>query len=366
MSPSSSSDGKSFSGVVAIVTLREHRTGIWIRKLVEALTSRGVASSMVQVLDIDGEHDVTSEAMLHFAVDTPPPYSVVVNRVSDTAPPTVAKVASAFFQLCESHGVRVVNGSRSFNAGINKILHHAALRSSGLRTPPTIILRSLSQLLAFDIAKHPTLRWPLLLKPNAGGFGRGQRKIADAAELKSIDRELLAEAFAADGVALLQNYYSFTHTYRVWTLGDRVQCAVRVEQGSPCMAEACSIRKSRIVAWQPSVSIEAACVKVMRSIGAECGSVEFLIEAKDLATELDKAKRLAAVEAKAAAATAADDVKMSPVAVKSDDEEVSISNAVFFDVNLVSTLPDHTKVIGSGEQWLSTDFYGQLADLILK
>jgi len=220
-----------------------------------------------------------------------------------------------------------------------------------------MLLRSQSQLtdilssVAPDI-KSPTspskLRFPLLLKPNAGGFGRGQIRLANEEEVKSaLSEGTAADSFAADGVALIQNYHSYTATYRVWTLGDKVQCAVRVEQGSPCMADVCALRRSRIVAWSPPAEVSDACIRVMKLCGAECGSIEFL-------TEVDYEKEKKKSESSAA----------STASASTTFDEVTLANAIFFDVNLVSTLPDPAKVINTDGVWPTPapDFYAQLAD----
>jgi hypothetical protein len=72
----------------------------------------------------------------------------------------------------------------------------------------------------------------LLVDVHTGGFGRGQIRFANPDEVTNgISNGSITESLGSDGIAILQNYHSFTATYRVWVLGDHIQCCVRVEEG---------------------------------------------------------------------------------------------------------------------------------------
>lgn len=338
---------------VALLTLAAHKDGVWIRQLANALTARSAIVSIIQIESLDDSvFPLSATSRAEFGFD------VLVNRVSDTAAPALAKLASAFMQAVQLVGIPVVNDSRAFAAGINKTIHHALLAAAGLRSPASRIVRNTDALAA--ASKHASLRYPLLLKPNAAGFGRGQVRFADEKELTTAIAEgRCDDAFKADGVALLQNYHSFEATYRVWTLGERIQCSVRVEEGPACMSDVCAINKQRVVAWKPPADICAAVLRVMKLAGADCGSVEFLIEAEANAEHTHEHEQSS--EQKAATTSAYATAASATVA-----QTVTVDKAIFFDMNLVSSLPDPAKVINDGGVWpKSADFYGEMADYIV-
>ena len=66
--------------------------------------------------------------------------------------------------------------------------------------------------------------YPLLLKPNAGGFGAGIVRFAGSEELHAAADTVRSPPADDDGVALLQEYLAPADgfIYRVWFLGPKV------------------------------------------------------------------------------------------------------------------------------------------------
>eukprot|EP00429_Kryptoperidinium_foliaceum_P022486 CAMPEP_0176135604 /NCGR_PEP_ID=MMETSP0120_2-20121206/68796_1 /TAXON_ID=160619 /ORGANISM="Kryptoperidinium foliaceum, Strain CCMP 1326" /LENGTH=86 /DNA_ID=CAMNT_0017471325 /DNA_START=18 /DNA_END=274 /DNA_ORIENTATION=- len=61
------------------------------------------------------------------------PFAVVVNRVSDAAPPALARYVTSVLSLCESHGVPTVNGAMPYAVATSKVAQHGIFSACGLR-----------------------------------------------------------------------------------------------------------------------------------------------------------------------------------------------------------------------------------------
>jgi biotin carboxylase len=148
----------------------------------------------------------------------------------------------ALLDWLESHGRRVVNGSRVARLEISKAAQHAALARHGLTTPRTRLVCGKERLLAEAEAFG---EWPVILKPNQGGRGLGVRLFRDAASLASYASSPDYET-PVDGLWLLQRYAvsSDGTITRVEFVGGELLYAVRVDasQGFDlCPADSCSV-----------------------------------------------------------------------------------------------------------------------------
>ena len=90
--------------------------------------------------------------------------------------------------------MRVINGVDCYTIGMSKLLHYSLFELAGLSTPKYRIVRNHD-----EITDH-NLNYPLLLKPNAGGFGKGIIRLDNPSTINGI------EAFENDGIAILQEY----------------------------------------------------------------------------------------------------------------------------------------------------------------
>ena len=93
-------------------------------------------------------------------------------------------------------------------------------------------------------------------------------------------------ALGADGIALLQQYVRPVggELYRVFFLGRRVQCAVRVR--APADFNAC-VRSVAAEPWQPPEAVAEAVLRCAALTAADCGSVELLFDEEGRARYFD-------------------------------------------------------------------------------
>ena len=128
----------------------------------------------------------------------------IVNRVSDAAPPALFKACCAVLATAEqSMNIPVWNGSTAYSLCGNKWRHHLLFRQAKLSAPKTMLYYSKQYDGRSDSSASENLpdqqheqedksinidtqifqkklsgRVDVLVKPNAGGFGAGIRKIS--------------------------------------------------------------------------------------------------------------------------------------------------------------------------------------------
>ena len=103
---------------VALLTLAKHRSGIWVTTLVDRLQLIDPHVDVV-VIDIDS---ITIDL-----IQPDLPWAMVVNRVSDAAPPAITKATIALLTAAEMKGIPVINGVKPYCIGMNKVAHHVVL-----------------------------------------------------------------------------------------------------------------------------------------------------------------------------------------------------------------------------------------------
>ena len=95
----------------------------------------------------------------------------VINRVPESSPSNIAKTATAILKYCDLLNISVFNNYESYLIGQNKLLHHGILSALSLTSPKSVLVRNIDTIKT--IANQTKLKFPLLLKPNSGGYGRG-------------------------------------------------------------------------------------------------------------------------------------------------------------------------------------------------
>lgn len=315
------------AGPILVLTLHKHREGEWVTKLIDALEAYGAQAVLHDVEALTGD-DIPAD-------HAPVCWSLVVNRVSDCAALEQLKCTVMALQRVELAGVRTINGSGSYGKSSSKVLHHALLQAVGASVPrsfwlqiPTHCTDGDKAVLLADAARKLGCL-PVLLKPNAGGFGSGISKFETVEELEEHYRTGKAED-SNDGIVMLQEWLAPKNGvyYRVWLLGGEVQCAVQVQSNggyNQCMAGACTaVSGISVWAWEPPDAVKEATVRVMALMGGDMGSVELLFDTN--------------------------------------------GDAVYFDVNLCTTLPNESALDPDG-LWLvdgkRRDFYAEVASYIL-
>jgi glutathione synthase/RimK-type ligase-like ATP-grasp enzyme len=110
----------------------------------------------------------------HFHLSQEPPAGVFLNRMSPSSHTRGHRESVDYTRellvWLESHGRRVINGSRALALEISKVRQYEALRQAGLRTPHTVAVAGGPQTLK-EAARH--LPVPFITKHNRGGKGLG-------------------------------------------------------------------------------------------------------------------------------------------------------------------------------------------------
>ncbi len=247
------------SGPVVLLTRDKHANGPWLTDLQAALLEEG---AQVVILPLSKFRGVSRE------------WRCLVNRVSDAAPPADAKICLAALRSAALMGLPCVNGYGAYALGCSKLNHYQLFAHAGLRTPRYVVLRRGDSVAsAVEAAQGKALRYPLLLKPNEGGFGDGVTMVENEDDLKAAEGRM-EKAFGEDGLALLQEFARPDGgcTYRVFFLGAEVQCGVRVRAPG---FNAC-VRSAPAEAWSVASDVASSVQLLAKRAGADCGSVELL------------------------------------------------------------------------------------------
>jgi hypothetical protein len=275
--------------LVAILTLKQHQDGIWITKLVEAFpkTVKVVILSLESLLD-----GLNPGAAKLFPCNNT---LLLINRVSDAAPPHLVKACTGILQLATSiYKIRVWNGPTSYSLCNNKWCQHVLFSRAHLKSPSTQVLldatpESIQD--AVNVVKDND-SVSVLLKPNAGGFGSGVKRIESTTNRNvSADESLLFDETIpnyADKVTLIQKYVKADTVYRVWFLCGKVQCGIERmnntagadEFTSACMSDVCTRQQATAIVRAYKVpddlqeELEERLLPLLPD--AHSGSVEFL------------------------------------------------------------------------------------------
>jgi len=281
--------------LVVVLTLDKHRTGNWITELTNRLDD-AVVLSVEELM----KGPVACDAnMMH-------EWTGLINRVSDAADPVWVKATLSILQTAKLLGIPVFNGPNAYALCTSKWCHHVIFDKAGVSTPRTF--RTLASN-ASTTQKEVDLPFPYLIKPNAGGFGAGIRRIESGTELPNVTQ---LDTSATDPVVVLQPFYSTEWIYRVWFLGNKVQCAVRrrVTDSTESFTTGCSAKSCKreiMEAWKVPDEVAREIERIAGAIDdMDAGSVELLIH---------NGKRL------------------------------------YFDLNLLSTLPDVMRVSNRQGTW---------------
>lgn len=141
----------------------------------------------------------------------------------------------------ESHGRRVVGGSRVLELEMSKVAQHAALRAAGFDVPRTIAVTGRDGLVE---AAERLRREPFIVKRNQGGKGLGVRRFDTVEEFA---RRLGEYESSPDGITLLQEYVAPARPFitRVEVVGGEYLYAITADIARGgfelCPADACAV-----------------------------------------------------------------------------------------------------------------------------
>ncbi len=122
---------------------------VWVRSLEKALQVLGAEVKVGQVVPTNFQADVIVNRLS----------TAVLRQESPTAPELSASLKEA-----EEAGRRVINGSECFEIGLSKMRQAQLFLEAGAQTPETA---------ALSLEKRVFVDREVLLKPAAGGFGKG-------------------------------------------------------------------------------------------------------------------------------------------------------------------------------------------------
>src|SRR5271155_1736640 len=113
------------------------------------------------------------------------PFKVLFNRMSPSANSRQHGSGIfhtlAYLEHLALQGVRVINGAKAFRYEISKAAQASLLKSLGLEFLPSRIIHAAHQ----AVAAAAGLRYPIIVKANTGGSGKGITRFNNQAELSA-------------------------------------------------------------------------------------------------------------------------------------------------------------------------------------
>jgi len=250
----------------------------WCQPLFAALEERGVSFNAI-------------DANRHFfdPADREPPAPLIFNRIAmsafDREPQHPIYYARALLRRWASDGAEIINGPRALEIDSSKADQLALVARLGLRAPRTRVIHRREE----AAAAAAEIGFPLLIKGNIGGAGRGIRRFDDAGAL---DEALTAgeDMLGVDRVALVQEYIAPKEgkITRVETLERRFLYAIDVPSSGEafdlCPADLCLTDKPdapQIRAADPPDEAIRAAEAIAEAVEIDVGGIECLTDPRD-------------------------------------------------------------------------------------
>jgi glutathione synthase/RimK-type ligase-like ATP-grasp enzyme len=272
-----------------LVFLYEHPQ--WFEPIFTELARRGVPFDKVFIPD--HFYDIGSEK---------PAFKVLFNRMSPSANSREHGSGIfhtlAYLEHLESLGVRVLNGSKAYRYEISKASQHSLLRSLGIRFLPSRVIHAASQ----AVAAAEGLRYPIIVKANIGGSGKGivrfnsKEELSAAVENGQID-------LGYDSIALVQEFVPARGGYitRVETLGGKYLYAIQVyltgETFDLCPADICQTKAGqalenacvleasksglKVEGFTPPAEVIQNIERIVQAAGIDVGGIEYIVDDRD-------------------------------------------------------------------------------------
>lgn len=277
------------TNTAALAFLYEHPQ--WFQPIYTELERRKVPFDKVYIPD--HFYDISSEDMS---------LKVMFNRMSPSADSRGNGSGTfhtlAYLEHLELLGIRVLNGTKAFRYEISKAAQHSLLRSLGIRFMPSRVIHRAQQ--AVTAAKG--LRYPVIVKANIGGSGKGIVRYNSEAELQAA-----ADAgqidLGYDSIALVQEFVPARGGLitRVETLGGRYLYGIQVylngETFDLCPADICQTARGealqnacvieavkaglKVEGYTPPADVIANIERIVQAAGIDIGGVEYLIDDRD-------------------------------------------------------------------------------------
>jgi hypothetical protein len=204
----------------------------------------------------------------------------------------------AYLEHLELAGVRVINGAQAFRYEISKASQHSLLKSLGLKFIPSRVIHAPEQ----ASAAANGLRYPILIKPNVGGSGKGIVRYESARELESAVAAGRLD-LGYDNVAVVQEFVPARGGYitRVETLNGRYLYAIRVHLSGQtfdlCPADICQTASGeslnnacvveaakaglKVEGYKPPLEVIHAVERIVAAATIDVGGIEYMIDDRD-------------------------------------------------------------------------------------
>jgi hypothetical protein len=231
-----------------------------------------------------------------------PAFKVLFNRMSPSAPSRERGSgifhSLAYLEHLELQGVRVINGAKAFRYEISKAAQHSLLKSLGLSFLPSRIIHSVTQ----AVPAAEGLRYPIIVKPNVGGSGKGIVRFDSKEELEAaVAAGRLSLGY--DNISLVQEFVPARGGFitRVETLGGNYLYGIRVHLSGQtfdlCPADicqtpagqsldtACAVEASKaglkVEGYTPAADVIGAIERIVRAAGIDVGGIEYIVDDRD-------------------------------------------------------------------------------------
>lgn len=230
-------------------------------------------------------------------------YSLVFNRMSPSAY-TRGHGHGIYYTLSyldhiERLGTRVINGSRSFRYEVSKASQLSLLQSLGLNFPRARVINHGDE----APAAAEGFRFPVILKPNVGGSGKGivRFDLPEALAQAARDGQL---SLGLDSTALIQEFIPArdSHITRIEVLGGKFLYGINVyitgETFDLCPADICKTTGGvelnrptcpvdapktglRVEGYTPPADVIHNVERIMQTAGTDVGGIEYVIDDRD-------------------------------------------------------------------------------------
>ena len=230
-------------------------------------------------------------------------YSLVFNRMSPSAYTRGhghgIYYTVSYLEHLERLGTRVINGARGFRHEISKASQLSLLRSLGLPYPRARVINNAAE----APAAAEGLRFPVILKPNVGGSGKGIVRF-DTPEALAQAAQNGQLSLGLDSTALIQEFIPARggHITRVEVVGGQYLYAINVyitgETFDLCPADICKTTSGvelnlatcaieapkaglRVEGYTPPLQVIHDVERIMQTAGIDVGGVEYVTDDRD-------------------------------------------------------------------------------------
>jgi glutathione synthase/RimK-type ligase-like ATP-grasp enzyme len=263
----------------------------WFAPIFAELERRGVAFDTIFIPD--HFYEIGSDR---------PQFKVLFNRMSPSADSRQHGSGIfhtlAYLEHLELQGIRVINGVKAYRFEISKAAQHSLLRSLGIKFLPSRVIHAPSQ----AVAAAEGLRYPIVVKANIGGSGKGivrydaKQQLEAAVAAGEVD-------LGYDSIALVQEFVPARGGFitRVETLAGKYLYAIRVHLTGQtfdlCPADICQTSKGeslnsacvveaskaglKVEGYTPPSEVIATIERIVQAAGIDVGGIEYIVDDRD-------------------------------------------------------------------------------------